>query len=179
MQAQRRWVPPPAAKAVQTATRTNARTPPRTAPGPATDQDLAFCAEFEAGGGTASSETGFADEGDLLRMERSGLLNLYRSEEPPYAVTWVEMTAVARLMLSRGRRAAGMDGAEARIEPPPGAQAGAEDGREAAAQRHGFETARGMIAAAVKAELSGSGRTAGPADTARLLERISRMTAPF
>lgn len=112
-------------------------------------------------------------------MERSGLLNLRRSEEPPYAVTWVELTAVARLMLARGRRAAGMESAEARTEPPPAARVAAESGSETAARRHGFETARGMIAAAIKAELSENGRTGGPGATARLLERISRMTAPF
>ena len=171
MQTRRRWVPPPAGP--------SARTAPRGAPGLITDGDLAFCAEFEAGGGTAAAAQGFADERELLRMERAGLLDLRRSGQAPYAVTWVGLSAGARLMLVRGRQAAGMESpAEGQASAPaPGPDAGAEGGT--AARRHGFETARGMIAAAVKAELSAAGCAAGPAVTARLLERISRMPVPF
>lgn len=172
MQPLRRWVPPPAKKTVAMPARVaNDRRCDR--PSEVSDRDLAFCAEFEANGGVAVSEEGFKAEGDLIRMERSGLLNLVRSDKAPFAVVRVQLSAGAYRLL--GRDKAGP--AAAKVTVPnygwPASQ-GSSDPR-----RHGFEIARGMIAAAIKAEISGMNEALPPAAATRLMERISRMPIPF
>jgi hypothetical protein len=85
-------------------------------------------------------------------------------------VTRVKLSAVARHILSQGRESA---------KGPPPVPAAAAVPQGADARRHGFEIARGMIGAAVKAELSELGASMPPAAAARLMDRISRMPMPF
>lgn len=171
MQPLRRWVPPSAKKTVAVPTRI---ANDRQCDGPVeiSDQDLAFCAEFEANGGVAASDEGFKAEGDLIRMEQSGLLNLVRSDRAPFAVIRVRLSAGAYRLLGRDKASIGVAGV---ASPRHGRS---ESAASTDSKRHGFEIARGMIAAAIKTEMSGMGGLP-PAAAARLMERISRMPIPF
>jgi hypothetical protein len=175
MQPLRQWSPPPSiptAPSHAPAANDRTDTAPIGVPAAIPDQDLTFCAEFAAIGGVAASEGGFKAGTDLLRMEASGLLDLIRSDEAPYGVIRVRLSVGARRLLGQPPVGPVDDG---RLDPAHARTAAGD--REA--KRHGFEIARGMIGAAIKAELSSMNDGLPPALAARLMDRISRMPMPF
>ena len=139
-----------------------------TRPVQASDRDVAFCAEFAAHGGVATYDCAFEPGEDLLRMESAGLVDLVREPGSNLGVVRVSLSAAARHQLS-GTRAAAIP-----AQPPIVA-----DG----SRRNGFEVARGMIGAAVKAEMAcltaGLDPQRAAALEARLMVRISQVQAPF
>lgn len=159
----RRWIPGPAR---QTA-----------APAPLTlhdisERDLAFCTEFAARGGVAASDQGFKAETELTRMQRAGLLVLQRDRAPPFAVLQVSLAPAMRELLANSRAAENDGPLKPRAAPHAATSADKEH------YRKGFEVARGMISAAIKAELSSSpGQCDGFAD--RIMARISTLQDPF
>lgn len=181
MQPLRRWVPGPAHK--------NGWSGPRLAVAPKYDlplanvsgSDMAFCAEFAVHGGVAASEHGFRAETELLRMEQAGLLNLVRDLAPPFAVVRVTLSAAVRGLLAGERcttsattpvaLTTGAVGTAGNLTPDYGAR------------RNGFEVARGMISAAIKAELSSCMREQDQRQTdalaSRVMNRISQIQVPF
>ena len=179
MQASRRWVPgharrprPAAEEAVPAGPVALLR------PQDVSGKDLAFCAEFAVHGGLAVSEQGFKGEGDLIRMQQAGLLDLERDPAPPFALLRVSLSGPARALLSgnqQGRAASPAD------EPHPPVASGID---ECALRRNGFEVARGMIGAAVKAGAGGLERAGSLGRrprrrNSRIMTRISKIEAPF
>lgn len=144
-------------------------------------RDLTFCSEFAVHGGLAASEQGFRAETELTRMQQAGLLVLHRDPAPPFAVLRVGLSPAIRDLLA-DRRSGPVE------EPAPLPPQARPDGQEPppsdrALRRNGFEVARGMISAAVKAEFSA---VAGPAELEgqaglerRVMTRISRLDTPF
>ncbi|MGI4951355.1 MAG: hypothetical protein ACRYGM_06085 [Janthinobacterium lividum] len=176
MQPLRRWVPAGAAAfpAEPSAARQGASEPlRRDRIGP---KDMAFVAEFAAHGGQARSSDGFKGEAELVRMHRIGLLDLERSPAAPYAVTGVSLSAAARSMLAGGPA----DAAPAPHPQPGGPQSLPE---EQALRRKGFEVARAMVGAAVKAEIAAwtaQGAPGGPGMLEqRVMSRINQLAAPY
>lgn len=168
----RRWVPGPARGVVAPAALNLADVLAR---------DLTFCSEFAAHGGLAASAEGFRAETELTRMQNAGLLVLQRDPAPPFAVLRVGLSPAMRELLGNCRPAL-MDQAATPHSPatPLVPEAPRSD---RALRRNGFEVARGMISAAVKAEFSAS---AGPADQEdaaglerRVMTRISLLDTPF
>jgi hypothetical protein len=175
MQTLRRWVPRPARPAI---TESEPPAPPAVPlrPGDIAGKHMAFCAEFAVHGGVAASAEGFRAEGELLRMQRAGLLDLQRDTAPPFAVIRVALSDAARAMLagSPARR-------EGPVDASPTPRPVADPGQNP--RRHGFEVARGIIGAGVKAELAAWSAQGQPGGTAaleaRMLSRISQLQAPF
>lgn len=134
----------------------------------ASDRDVAFCAEFAVHGGVATYNRAFNPGVDLLRMEAAGLLDLVREPGPNLAVVRVSLSPAARHLLSGVRAAA------TPAQPPIAA-----DG----SRRNGFEVARGMIGAAIKAEMAcvtaGLDPQRAAALEARVMARINQVQAPF
>jgi hypothetical protein len=173
MQQLRRWVPGPSRDAVGIP-----------APAAAFNQmaevsakDIAFCSEFAFHGGIAVSEQGFEAEAELVRMRQAGLLELQRDQAPPFAVTRVALSPSARAMLSgRGGIPSTDDGAR-----KPAAVA--DPKQDYRMKCNGFEVARGMMTAAVKAELASWTAAGGVGGIAglelRILTRVSQIKAPF
>ena len=167
MQQLRRWVPGPARDAVRAAAVRLEE---------ASAKDIAFCSEFAFHGGVAVSEHGFQAEAELVRMRQAGLLDLQRDQAPPFAVTRVTLSPSARELLSGRARAPVTEAVPATPLPK-------EPKLDQNVRRHGFEVARGMITAAVKAELASWCAAAEPGGAAgletRILTRISQIEAPF
>jgi hypothetical protein len=136
-------------------------------------KDLAFCAEFAQCGGVAASSRGFRAEAELLRMQRVGLLDLQRDAAAPFAVIRVTMTDRARALVSAPK--------PARAAPAKAPVAG--DGDAKSQRSHGFEVARGVLSAAIKAELSSWHAQGEPGGAAaletRVMTRISHIPVPF
>ena len=179
MQPLRRWTPGP----VQAQSRA------RTADSrlkEVSGKDIAFCSEFAVHGGVATSAQGFAAETELLRLQRAGLLDIERDPAPPFAMTRVALSAAAReLLYGSGAATPGQAAMKSKAEPGtspwvPSASAAAQ---ERSLRRNGFEVARGMISAALRAELASwhaAGERGGAAALeARLVNRIDRVESPF
>jgi hypothetical protein len=143
-------------------------------------QDIAFCAALHAHGGVAVAEDGFRAEAELLRMRRSGLLDLQRDQSPPFAITRVALSQKARDLVFRAGRAKAADGVAAPAKRPA---ATPEQQQEWTLRRSGFEVARGMLNAAVKSEFAAWKGAGGPGGYAalevRILTRISEIKVPF
>ena len=109
----------------------------------------------------------------MLRLQQAGLVDLRRNAAAPFSINRVTLSAAARDLLSRSDATAPRSAAPA--EPHP------DDKRQS--RRHGFEVARGMIGAAVKAEFAswvGAGAPGGPAGLEhRVMARIDALQAPF
>ena len=172
MLASRRWVPGPARR--PRLGKDDAAEPAALRPQEVSGKDLAFCAEFAVHGGVAVSEQGFKDEAGLIRMHEAGLLDLSRDPAPPFALVRVSLSGAARALLSGKQQAASA------TEPLASADAGVD---EHGLRRNGFEVARGMIGAAVKAELAAWNSQGAPGGVAavelRVMTRISKIEAPF
>jgi hypothetical protein len=179
VQSLRRWVPGPARDALPTATpAVGVRSEEAAA------KDIAFCSELAFHGGVAVSEKGFKAEGELVRMRQAGLLDLERDVVPPFAVTRVALSHTARQMLSGPSRVLpGGGGKDARENAAGQAVTALDPKQEMRLRCNGFEVARGMISAAVKAELASWYAAGGKAGTAelegRLLMRINKIVIPF
>lgn len=193
MQPARRWVPPRAARPVPDAPldatpgggRLHLAVPqPRPLnPGQVPARDLAFCAEFAVHGGLARSQEGFKGEADLIRMQQSGLLDLVREQMPPFNVIEVRLSQAARRLLDVQDDAATMP-AET-VAPPSHRSSARSRGTpvDQSERRSGFEVARGMIGAAVNAEIAAwtAHGSPGGMDTLeqRIMARIVQLKAPF
>jgi hypothetical protein len=185
MQPLRQWVPTP--------TRARSEATTQTVRGPASDRpdtlhsnplrrdliaakDLAFCAEFAVHGGQARSPDGFRGEPELVRMHRAGLLDLERDPAPPYNVVCVSLSAAARGVLS-GNEPVALEHQQTQRETP------APITTDQAHRRNGFEVARAMVGAAVKAEFAAwitQESLGGPgALEQRVMARINELSAPF
>jgi len=155
--------------------------PAALSPADMSGKDIAFCAEFAAHGGVAASMHGFKAETEMLRMQQAGLLDLARDPEPPFAVIRVTLSAAARCLLSGERQTAGIPMLASLTHPAPdGAKEAVSD---TGARRNGFEVARGMIGAAIKAELSScmpdlDARHIAALE-ARVMKRIGQIQVPF
>lgn len=175
MQSLRRWTPVSARSGANPCVLTSSLSGTALRRDQDADRDLAFCAEFAVHGGVARSVEGFGGEADLVRMQQAGLLDLERQSQPPFNIVGVSLSATTRTLLSQSERPTEA-GEKSTLEP----RAITVDRRQA---RHGFEVARGLIAAAVKAELAvwvvsgGSGGAA--ALEAKVMTRIDRVPAPF
>jgi len=182
----RRWVPVPAREAIVDANRA-------AEPGleSAIRKNMAFCAEFALYGGVAVSVEGFRAEAELVRLQKAGLVDLERDPAAPFAVTKVTLSPAARALLS-GRGTPAASAADA-THTKAGKYAAPRSARQAVStagptaertlRRNGFEVARGMISAAVKAEVSSWSAQGEPGGTAafesRLMARIMRLDCPF
>lgn len=180
----RRWVPAPARAlsdtAVQPVRRPASDRPDTLRPSALrrdliTAKDLAFCAEFAVHGGQSRSPSGFQGEAELVRIHRAGLLDLERDTAPPYDIVAVSLSAGAHEMLS----------GTGPVSPAPQSQqrtAGAVT-TDRTHRRNGFEVARAMVGAAMKAEVAawiGQGSPGGPgALEQRMISRITELRAPF
>ena len=135
---------------------------------PTSDKDIAFCFEFAAHGGVATYAQGVKPGSELLRMEHVGLLDLVREPGPQLSVVRVSLSAAARDLLSGQRPKS--------TTAPQLVEAGSS-------RRNGFEVARGMIGAAIKAEMACGMTGLDPqriaALEARLLSRVGQVQAPF
>lgn len=185
MQPLRKWVPAPARGMLEAAAqpvRGPASDRPNTLRSTAlrrdliTAKDLAFCAEFAVHGGQARSEDGFQGEAELVRMHRAGLLDLERDTAQPYNIVAVSLSAGAHGMLSDSAPASPAQ----QQSPQRTANVATTDRTH---RRNGFEVARAMVGAAVKAEVAawiGQGSPGGPgALEQRMMARITELRAPF
>ncbi len=170
MAALRRWVPAPARPPAAAAGLASGHS----AQDAAMRDDLAFCAAFAAQGGVAESAEGFSAEPDLVRMQQAGLVDLRRDSHPPFAVTRVALSASGRAILAGSAAPAAAGTVPLVPAPPPAA---------GPARRNGFEVARGMIGAAIKAEVASwiaQGEPGGPAALERrLMTRVGQIGCPF
>lgn len=141
---------------------------PRLPLAPPSDKDVAFCAEFAVHGGVATYSQGINPGVELLRMEQAGLLDLARDPAANSAVVRVSLSAAARDLLS---------GHRPRVSTSP------QPIEAGPSRRNGFEVARGMIGAAVKAEIACGVTGLDPqriaALQARVMARIGQIQAPF
>jgi hypothetical protein len=137
--------------------------------------DIAFCEELALHGGVAVSAEGFKAEAELIRLHRAGLIELLRETQPPFAIVRVALTPAARQLGDAPSETADASP----IVPSPSAAPQTELGW----RRNGFEVARGMISAAVKAELAAWVAAGCPGGVAqaetRVMTRISQLAAPF
>ena len=178
----RRWVPGPApAKPLQGGRSAGLRLDG------VSGKDIAFCAEFAVHGGVAVSRQGFKAETELLRLQHAGLLEVERDPAPPFAMTRVALSPAARELLfgPAARSQPGEAAMKAKAEPgtSPFVASATAAAQERSLRRNGFEVARGMIGAAVKAELAGwkAGADGGDAAEleARIMARLNQIEAPF
>lgn len=136
---------------------------------------MAFCAELAVHGGQSRSPAGFQGEAELVRIHRAGLLDLERDTAPPYNIVAVTLSAGAHEMLS----------GSGQVSPAPQSQRCTADGvaTDQTRRRNGFEVARAMVGAAVKAEIAAwiaQGSPDGPgALEQRMMARINNLRAPF
>ena len=180
----RRWVPAPARalsdKAVQPIRGPASDRPDTLRPNALrrdliTAKDIAFCAEFAAHGGQSRSPAGFQGEGELIRIHRAGLLDLERDTAPPYNIVAVSLSAGAHEMLS----------GTGPVPPAPQSQQRTADAAttDQMQRRNGFEVARAMVGAAVKAEIAAwidQGSPGGPGALEQsVMARINNLRAPF
>lgn len=182
----RRWVPAPA-RALSDAAVQPVRGPASDRPDTLrpnalrrdliTAKDMAFCAEFAVHGGQSRSPSGFQGEAELVRIHRAGLLDLERDTAAPYNIVVVSLSAGAYEMLSGTGPVSSA--------PPPQSQQRMADAvtTDRTHRRNGFEVARAMVGAAVKAEVAawiGQGSPGGPrALEQRMMARITELRAPF
>lgn len=167
----RRWIPGSARQA-GSPTATPTPTPAPLNLHDLSERDLAFCTEFAAHGGVAASEQGFKAETELTRMQRAGLLVLQRDRAPPFAVLQVSLSPPVRELLSNTRAAVSGPSPKPRAAPLQATLADKEHCRK------GFEVARGMIGAVIRAEWSKSaGQCDGLED--RIMARIGALQDPF
>jgi hypothetical protein len=179
VQSLRRWVPGHARSAVWGVTQPVGERPDEVA-----EKDIAFCSEFAFHGGVAASATGFKVEAELVRMRRARLLDLERDVAPPFAVTRVTLWSRARGMLSgQCQVSAGGRGKDADEHGSAKPAASLDPKLEQRLRCNGFEVARGMFSAALKAEFASWHAAGAPLATAgleaRILARISQIKAPF
>jgi hypothetical protein len=177
MQQLRRWVPGPARDTVR------AIAPAAVCSEEPSPKDLAFCSELAFHGGVAVSEKGFKADAELVRLRRTGLLDLQRETVPPFAVTRVTLSPKAREILS-GQGSVSLGGGKDASQSGAGKTAdGLDVKQERRLRRNGFEVARGMISAAVKTEFASwtaaSNSGGMPGLEARILTRISKIEVPF
>ncbi len=169
----RRWVPAPAPSVSRAAA-----TPAPLCTEALSSRDIAFCEELALHGGVATSSEGFKAEAELVRLHRAGLVELQRDPQPPFAIIRVALTPAAR-HLGDGP----WETAEAAVPSQPGPAPSAVPETEQGWRRNGFEVARGMISAAVKAELAAWAAAGCPGGVAQaetqVMTRISRLAAPF
>lgn len=138
-------------------------------------RDLVFCNEFAARGGSANSDAGFKAETELTRMQAAGLLILERDPEPPFSVVRVALSPDMRDLLCNPEPARSDHSAAGKIgsEPAPA---------KPNSFRKGFEVARALMSAALKAEFSGcEGLSTGEQAAAferNLMRRISTLQPP-
>ena len=175
MQPLRRWVPGPAAIVARDYIQANDQQPDDVA-----EKDLIFCAELASHGGVASSVLGFKAEGELVRMRQAGLLNLQREPDSPFAVIRVTLSSAARELLSK-QAWNKLVRVATRNQTIPAAAVDFQQAKSA--RRNGFEEARGMIGAAVKAECGVWIANGGPPGMnefeARIMTRIGQIDVPF
>ncbi len=181
MQSLRRWVPGPARKDDWPSLRMDMAPKYDLSVADISGKDMAFCAEFAVHGGVAISENGFKAETELLRMQQAGLLNLVRDLAPPFAVVRVTLSVAVRGLLSGEQCTSNA--------PTPASQTTRTAGparnaiSDCGARRNGFEVARGMISAAIKAELFScmieQDDRPTAALTSRVMNRISQIQVPF
>ncbi len=181
MQPLRQWTPPPSHGAAVSSIPATTVSKDALSPASISGKDISFCAEFAVHGGVAASAHGFKAETEMLRMQQAGLLDLVRDPEHPFAVIRVTLSAGARRLLSGERHMTGVPTLASLKGPALG---GSKDPvSDSGARRNGFEVARGMIGAAIKAELSFGmadldARHAEALET-RLMKRISQIQVPF
>lgn len=181
MQTLRRWNPGRVSNDERPSSRVVAARKDNLSPADVLGKDMAFCAEFAVHGGVAISAYGFKAETELLRMQEAGLLNLVRDVTPPFAVVRVTLSATARNLVS-GERC--MTNSRT---PPTNTTYAFEAAKDAtpdhSARRNGFEVARGMISAAIKAELSfimpELNHQSSAAVASRVMTRINQIQVPF
>jgi hypothetical protein len=180
----RRWMPAPA-RALSETTAQPVRGPASERPNTLrpnalrrdliTAKDMAFCAEFAVHGGHSRSPAGFQGEAELVRIHRAGLLDLERDTAPPYNIVAVSLSASAHEMLSGGGPVSPAQQSQQRT-----ANAATTDQIH---RRNGFEVARAMVGAAVKAEIAAwiaQGSPGGPgALEQRMMARVNDLPAPF
>lgn len=168
MEPLRRWTPAAVRLSGGQQSRAAAGGSPGLSPVQVSDKDVAFCAEFAVHGGVATYDQGFNPGSELLRMEHVGLVDLVREPGPHLAVVRVSLSAAARDLLSGAR---------------PKTTSAPQPIEADSSRRNGFEVARGMIGAAIKAELAcgmiGLDPQRVAALEARVMARIGQVQAPF
>ena len=182
MQPLRRWVPGPSRNSDSCGPRLALACKDEMIPADIPGKDIAFCAEFAVHGGVAVSKQGFVKaETELLRMQQAGLLDLIRDAAPPFAVIRVTLSAAARGLLSGEQHVPSALAPAFQTMPVSGGAM--ETKYDTSARRNGFEVARGMIGAVIKAELSSCTADQAPQYIAalelRVMNRVSQIHAPF
>ena len=185
----RRWVPGPARAKARTEGQGGGQSGSPAGvlrPEHVSGRDIAFCAELAAHGGVAVSAQGFQAETELLRLQQAGLLDVQRDPAPPFAMMRVALSTAARELLRAPAPARRERLPDVAAEAPPAREAPRAmpgTAQERSLRRNGFEVARGMFGAAVKAELaawSAGGQPGGAAGLeARIMARLGGIEAPF
>ena len=181
MQSLRRWVPGPARKDDWPGLRMNVAPKYDLSLADISGRDMAFCAELAVHGGVAISEHGFKAETELLRMQLAGLLDLVRDLAPPFAIVRVTLSIAVRGLLAGERCTSNAPTPASQTTYTAGSTRNAMP--DCGARRNGFEVARGMISAAIKAELFFCTIEQDDRSTAalasRVMNRISQIQVPF